>query len=117
MYLEWHSFFQDLKTIRPYLYPIELLNSSKNLQKIYKKMAGTLKSYCNGAKEQIKLNQLYFSDTLAYRLQEKFNTLSFQFKLHSGMRIKDIEGIIWKVFNKLVKNMNQNKIKLQVDIK
>lgn len=112
LYLEWHSFFQDLKTIRPYLYPIELFNSRKNLQKIYKKMAATLKSYCNGAKEQIKINQTYFSDTLAYRLQEKFNTLSFQFKLHSGMEIKDIEAMIWKIFSKLVKILNRNKNKL-----
>ena len=76
-------------------------------------MAATLKSYCNGAKEQINLDQAYFSDTLAYRLQEKFNTLSFQFKLHSGMEIKDIEAMIWKIFNKLVKILNRNKEKLR----
>lgn len=112
LYLEWHNFFQDRKTIRPYLYPIELFNSRKNLQKIYKKMATTLKSYCNGAKEQIKIDQQYFSDTLAYQLQKKFNTLSFQFKTHNSMEIKDIEAVIWDVFNKLIKILSRYNDKL-----
>ncbi|MHA1727890.1 MAG: M14 family zinc carboxypeptidase [Promethearchaeota archaeon] len=106
LYLEYHSFFQDLKTIRPYLYPHELFRTKKR-EKIYKKMSMELKSYCNGAKEQIVMKQRYFSETLAYRLQEEFETLAFQFKLHSCMDLKHNDEVTWRVFSKLIKKLRK----------
>jgi len=117
IFFEWHSFFQDNKSIRPYLYTTDLLKS-KSFRKLYDKIAKSLISYSNGAKEVINLNQKYFSDTLAYRLQEKFNSLAFQFKLHNGLKIKDLKKIIWDIFLRLFKiiNKNANKIKIEKEI-
>jgi hypothetical protein len=107
-YLEFHSFFQDLKKIRPYTYPQELF-SSKIRKKLQKKIKKILVSLCNGAKEEININQPYFSDTLCYRLQEEFQTISFQFKLHSCMEFEDTKDLIWQIFKKSLKPLEKLK--------
>lgn len=107
LYLEYHSYFQDLKTIRPYLYPNSLLKS-KDLRKTYKKLSSALKSYSNGAKEEIKIDQPDFSNTLAYRLQETFQTMSFQYKLHSCMELEENEDVAWKIFTKLTNKLKKS---------
>ncbi len=106
LYLEMHSFFQDHKTIQPYIYPLELLSEKKN-QKFYLKLAKALVKYSNGMKEEIHLNQKYFQDTLCYRLMEKFQTHSFQYKLHSGMSINQKKQTAWDVFYILIKNLKK----------
>ncbi|MCP4760264.1 MAG: hypothetical protein GY870_00685 [archaeon] len=107
LYLEFHSFFQDYKTLRPYLYPLDFFKS-KIKQNLYKKISKTLKSYCNGGKEEIKVEQKYFCDTLAYKLQKKYETYAIQFKLHSCMDLNDTEDVIWKVFSKSIKVLRKS---------
>jgi len=102
IYLEMHSFFQDNKTLRPYIYPMELL-PEKDRQKTYQKIAKSLINLCNGMKESIHKNQPYFQDTLCYRLMERYHTLSFQFKLHSGMSISESKKTAWEVFHNIVR--------------
>lgn len=102
LYLEMHSFFQDNKTIRPYIYPMELLKDRRN-QKLYQKISKNLIRHCNGMKEEIQLNQPYFQDTLCYRLMEHYQTLAFQFKLHSGMMISQMKLTSWKTFMLCIK--------------
>jgi hypothetical protein len=103
-YLEMHSFFQDRKTIRPYIYPIELLQNKRD-QKLYQKVSKTLIKYCNGIQEQIHINQPYFQNTLCYRLMEQYHTLALQFKLHSGMSVSEITQTSWKVFGSIYKSL------------
>ncbi|MHA1339969.1 MAG: M14 family zinc carboxypeptidase [Promethearchaeota archaeon] len=107
-YLEYHSFFQYRKTIRPYIYPNELFKSAE-YRKIYKKISKELIALSNGAKEIIKLGQKWFSSTLAYQLQKNYNTLSFQYKLHSCMTQEANWEIAWKVFEKSTKILKKNK--------
>lgn len=106
-FLEIHSFFQDSKTIRPYIYPKELFRNLE-LQKIYEKLSKEIIGYSNGAKELISVDQDYFKDTLAYRIQQKFETMSIQYKLHSYMKLEDNQKTIWNVFDKSIKTLKKN---------
>lgn len=101
LYLEYHSFFQDKKTIRPYIYPKALIKDAVK-KKIFKKVTKKLISFCNGAKQKIKIDQKWFKNTLAYRLQEDFETIAIQFKTHNGMEFDDIKDLVWEIFEKLV---------------
>jgi len=112
LYLEIHSYSQFKKTIRPYIYPYELLKSDVR-KRIYKKLSKELVSFSNGAVEKIKLNEKWFSNTLAYQLQKNFDTLSFQYKLHSNLRLEENWKIIWNVFEKVIKNLRKLKIELR----
>ncbi len=106
LYLEMHSFFQDQKTIRPYIYPIDLLKEKREA-KIYQKLAKDLIKFSNGVKEDISLNQPYFDNTLCYKLMEKFGTLCFQYKLHSRLTTLEISKISWDLFLTLQKALRR----------
>ena len=105
---DWEpQFLSDfIKTIRPYIYPIDLLNEKKT-QKTYRILSKNLIKFGNGIKEEISKNQPYFQDTLCYRLMEKFGTLCFQYKLHSGMNIHQITQTAWEVFSLLIKTLKR----------
>ena len=76
---------------------------SPDRKKIYKNLSKQLIAFCNGAKQNIKPNQKWFRDTLAYKLQESFDTMSLQFKLHSCMTVKENEDLAWDIFERSIK--------------
>lgn len=106
-FLEIHSFFQDSKTIRPYIYPKELFKNLE-VQKTYVKLSKDIISFSNGAREIISLDQDYFKDTLAYRLQQKFDTMAIQYKLHSYMKLEENQKTIWEIYDKSIKNIKKS---------
>lgn len=106
LYLEMHSFFQDNKTIRPYIYPVDLL-SNKKARNLYQKIVKLLIRYCNGMKEEIQLNQPYFRNTLCYKLMERYHIPSIQFKLHSAMNLSQITQTSWDVFTRIIKGIKK----------
>ena len=108
LYLEMHSFFQDHKLIQPYLYPFELLTSKQD-QKLFLKIAKSLIKYSNGSKEEIHIEQPFFQNTLCYRLMKEYQTLCYQFKLHSGMSIAQNQDVAWEVFEIIYKILKKSR--------